>query len=169
MSEKYYYTKNLNSAVLDEAIRLRTSLRSAFIRCLVRINHDDTVEDNNVELEFSRALTSAEHDEITTIVNLIDDTYDLVVRKGIEENTMAWAMETGKTLLAQFASNNLYRGKTSSQIESLVMNQSVLIQSLLTGSLTTAYGVLLNMSPDANISQDEIDEFKIRLEIVLGL
>ena len=168
-TEKYYYTKNIDAEVLMEAIQLRTSLRSVFVGCHVTVNGDGTVDDDNIEIEFTRALTSPEQDEITNVVNAIGPTYDLMVRKGIQRNTMTWARRKGVELMDIFTSSNVYAQKSATQIRALVADYPVLMNSLMTGSLTTAYGEFLVMQPDANISQAEIDEFKLRLEIILGL
>lgn len=170
--EKYFYTKEgIDSEVLCEAIRLRTSLRADFIGAISsdRKNEDGTVVDDNVELHFSRVLLSAEQDEIASLVNILDASYDLMIRKSIEENTMAWAMKSGAEILGQFSANNVYRGKTQPQTEALINDYPNLILSLLTGSLITAYGVFASMQASDNISQEEIDEFTLRLQIVLGI
>lgn len=171
--QKYYYTKTgINSEVLTEAICLRTSLRKSLTGVFIseKINPDTgLVFDNNVEIQFNKALTSAEQDEITNLINIVGPSYDLMIRKNIELNTMSWAMKEGKSILAQFGANNLYMQKTDAQIDALIANNSVLISSLLTGSLTKAYREFLAMAPDANISQSEIDEFKLRMQIALGL
>ena len=170
--EKYFYTKEgVNGEVVSEAIKLRTTIRSEFIGSLVSDKRDDDgiILDDNIELQFTRALTSAEQDEITGIINMVGPSYDLMIRKNIEQNTMQWALKTGQEILAQFGANNLYRGKSAAQIEALVTEHPDLIHSLVTGSLNTAYTVFSAMTPDANISQEEIDEFKLRLAIVLGV
>ena len=170
--EKYFYTKEgIDLEVLNEAIRLRTSLRQVFIGGYTSDKRDeyDRIFDDNIELQFTRALVSTEIDEITNLINIIGPSYDLVIRKGIEKNTMAWAIKTGAEILAQFGANNLYRQKTQDQVEALVTGYPELIHSLVTGSLTITYKVFTSMVPTANISQEEIDEFKLRLEIILGL
>jgi len=170
--EKYFYTKEgIDSEVLSEAIRLRTTLRSVFIGSLISEKKDinGVVLDDNIEIQFTRALISSEQDEVTALINMVGPMYDLMIRKGIENNTMAWAMKTGLNLMAQFGANNLYAGKTSTQITALATQYPDLIHSMLTGSLTVTYAIFSGMVPDANITQPEIDEFKLRLEIILGL
>jgi hypothetical protein len=167
--EQYCYTKDLDIEVLDEAIKLRTSLRSVYIGSHIKINGDGSMPDDNVCIYFSRALISTEQDEITNLVNAIGPSYDLIIRKNIEKNTMVWAMSKGQEVLSQFAANNIYRQKTPAQITALVNNYASITTSLLTGSLTTAYQLFLQQQPDGNISQEEIDEFVLRLEIILGL
>jgi len=170
--EKYFYTKDgIDSEVLGEAIRLRTTLKDVFIGGFTSDKKDmqGNVLDNNIELQFTRALVSSEQDEIPAIINMIGPSYDLMIRKNIELNTMSWAIKKGQEVLAQFGANNLYRGKTQSQISALVTQYPDLIHSLVTGSLTTTYCIFLSMVPDANIGQEEIDEFRIRLQIILGI
>lgn len=170
--ERYFYTKDhIDSEVLNEAIRLRTTLRNIFIGSLTseKLDLNGAVFDDNIELQFTRALTSSEHDEVTNLINIIGPSYDLMIRKNIENATMSWAIKTGQEILAQFGANNLYRGKTAEQIEALVTGYPDLIHSLITGSLQTTYTVFTQMTPDANISQEEIDEFKARLEVILEL
>ena len=157
--------------VLTEAINLRTTLRAEFLECYISDKRDmaGNILDDNIEMVFSRALTSVEHDEITNIINSIGPSYDLMIRKNIEKNTMSWAIKTGNEILAQFGANNLYRGKTPVQVEALVTSYPDLIHSLITGSLQATYAIFLAMPADANISQEEIDEFTLRLKIALGL
>lgn len=169
MSEKYYYTKDLSAEVLTEAIQLRTTIRKEFVTCLVTMAGDGSLPEDNVSLEFDRALTSSEQDEITNIVNAIGPTYDLVIRKNIELGTMAWAEQKGHMILRQFASNNMYQGKTDDQVDALATKYPDIIHTLVTGSLTASYRLFSSMVPDENISQDEIDEFTLRLAIILGL
>lgn len=164
-----FFTKDIWDVVLDEAIKLRTSLRSVYLSYSVSKNSDGTVPDDNIKITFSRALISSEQDEITNLINTIDSSYDLWARKVIETQTMSWAESRGREVMRQFSSNNIYRGKTEEQIEQLVTQYPDIIHSLTTGSLKTAYATFLNMSPDANISQEEIDEFVLRLAIILGV
>lgn len=167
--QKYYHTKVLDSEVLEEAIRLRTTLHKDFVGCKVELNHDGTAPQNNVELSFSKVLTSAEWDSVAVILNEIGPSYDLQIRKGIENGTMTWAMAEGMKLMAQLSANNVYRGKTAEQIERILVKTEPIIRSLVTGSLKTTYAQFSAMAPDGDISQEEIDEFKKRLEIILGL
>ncbi len=171
--EKIFYTKSgINVEVLTEAIQLRTTIRKELIGVLIseKINPDTgLVCDDNIEIQFTRALVSSELDEITNLINMVGPMYDLMIRKNIELNTMSWAIKTGQTLMAQFGANNLYAQKTTAQVTALATQYPELIHSFITGSLQTAYGIFLAMTPDANITQEEIDEFKLRLEIILGL
>lgn len=166
--ERYCYTKPMDSTALQEAINLRTTLRKVVESIQVSGDFFSEMEEDNIEIVTNRALTSAEQDEITNLVNEIDETYDLYVRAKIERSTMSWAMTVGKEMLCKFSSNNLYRGKSNDQTDALVENYPHLIHALLTGSLTKAYREFVSMVPDENISQEEIDEFALRLLIILG-
>lgn len=166
--EKYYYTKPMDSNTFQEAVNLRTTLRKVIEGIQVSGDFFSETEDDNIEIVANRALTSAEQDEITNLVNTIDQTYDLYLRAKIEKSTMSWAMTIGKEMLCKFSSNNLYRGKSDAQVDALVENYPHLIHALLTGSLTKAYREFISMVPDENISQEEIDEFALRLLIILG-
>jgi len=167
--QTYNYTKAVDPEVLQEAIQLRTTLRNFFVSCSVVLLSDGSAFPDNVEIIFSKVLESSEEDQVISIINEMGPTYDLIIRKSIERNTMKWAMEKGKEILAQFASSNLYMQKTDAQIEALVTEYPDLIHSLVTGSLKTAYITFLSMTPDDNISQPEIDEFSTRLAIILGI
>lgn len=170
--EKYFFTKeNVDSEILTEAIQLRTTLRTVFLGCLISEERSelDVILDDNIEVQFSRALISTELDEITNIINIIGPSYDLVIRKSIELNTMSWAIKTGQQLMAQLGANNLYAGKTAEQVHALATAYPELIHSMITGSLATTYGIFLAMVPDANITQEEIDEFTLRLKVILGI
>lgn len=177
MSQIYYYTKKLKDSVLIEAIQLRTSIRKEFLNCNYFLDSNGEVPQNNIALSFSRALTSLEQDELTVIINAMGNyseqapygTYDLEIRKHIEETTMTWAEMKGKEIMRQFASHNIFRGKTDDQVDALSTQYPDILHTLSTGSLKAAYRVFSSMTPDANISQEEIDEFKLRIMITLGL
>lgn len=170
MSEKLVYDKVVDPEVLAEAIDLRTSLRGTYVGIKTRYpSASDENQDTFVEIRFNRSLTSAEKDEITNIINALGPTYDLQIRKKIERETATWAMIQGHTVLRQFVANNLFRQKTHEQIRSLLDEKCLLITSLMTGSLTIAYTEVLSLVPDEKFSQNEIDEFKLRLEILLGM
>lgn len=167
--QTYTYTKDIPSDVLTEAISLRTSLRSVFVKCSTSKFADGTIPDDNIVLSFSRVLLSEEQDEIANLINIINPSYDLWARKNIENNTMRWAMSIGQSILAQFSSNNLYAQKTEEQIDALVENYPHLIHSLMTGSLKKAYKEFMTMQPDENITEIELNEFRLRMKIILGI
>lgn len=174
--EIYNYTKKIDPEVLLEAIQLRTSLRPKLLGVNISQNPDGSVPDDNITIEMTEALLSAEIDELTIVINAIDASYDLMVRKKIERDVIKWATAMGNMVLNQFASNNLYRGKTDEEIDSIIEDNSVLIHSLNTGSLTKAYREFLALETRivggevvVGITLPEVQEFKLRMQIILGL
>lgn len=161
MNWDYEYNKSVIADVLDDMIKFNSLLRPKYIGVLSNATA--------IICRFSEALTPDEHDTLNVIVDSYSDTHELVVRKGIEENVMTPAMIYGNNFLAKFSANNLYRNKTPIQIGTLLATYPDLIHAAITGSLTALYGTMLTMVADANISQEEIDEFKLRLELHLGL
>jgi len=157
---EYEYTKELNTSILEEMIKLYTTLRPKFIGLYGGVKFTCV---------FSEALTPDEHDELNVVVDQYSATHKLVVREGIENNVMNPAMQFGTDFLKKFSSNNVYLEKTDTQINTLLATYPSLILTALTGSLKTLYTVICSMTADDNISQVEIDEFKLRLEIYLGL
>ncbi len=170
MSEKIVYHEIIDPEVLTEAIALRIPFSDVCTGIKTRYpKPSDENQDTYTEIHLSRTLTSEEHDQITAIINALGPSYDLQIRKGIEKNVMVWAMEQGHLLLRQFAANNIYRQKTPEQLTRLLDEKCLLITSLMTGSLTIAYSELSATIADEDFSQEEIDEFKLRLEIALGI
>lgn len=170
--EKYYYTKHVESTPMREVIML--GVDKTLWRKITQLNirtfaKEEDLQDDNIEICTTEVLTSAEEDQIANAINSYSPTHELVIRYGIELNTMNPAVTFGNQLTQKFASNNLYRNKTGEQVNALLSNNLLLILALLTGSLTTAYGVFAAMPADENISQGEIDEFKKRLELYLGI
>lgn len=161
MTFEYTYEKVVDPQILQTMILFNDSLRPKFSSI--------SLEESSVTVSFSEALTVSEHDELNVIVSDYSETHELVVRDSIERNVMSAAMLFGQTFLTKFAANNIYRGKTSEQINSLLSTYPTLILAAQTGSLNTLYAVISSMVPADNISQEEIDEFKKRLELYLGL
>lgn len=169
MSHTYKYTKEVIADVLHEMISFNSTLRPKFEGLMVKVNGDGTVPDDNVEVVMTEVLLSAEEDELTAIVNSYGPANQFVVRYGIEQNVMTPAVKFGNDFLMKFASNNIYLGKTPVQIGTLLNTYPDLIHASITGSLTALYATISSMVADENISQEEIDEFKLRLEIYLGI
>lgn len=166
--EKYYFTKWIDGEVLQEAIVLRTSLSELF--CGIRIlGTPENIPDDNIEICTTRALYSHEQDEITNIINVIDENYDLWVRKKIEKQTMSWAIKEGQEVIAQIGANNIYRGKDENQTDRLVENYPNLLNALGTGSLKKAYREFLAITPNDDFTQEELDEFVKRMEYLLRI
>ena len=159
---RYEYTKeNVDGEVLNEMILFNSNLRAKSIGI--------SIAGTDIECCFNAALEPSEHDELNVIIDQYGPSHELVVRKGIETNTMVKCMKFGESFLAKFTANNIYREKSSAQISSLLSTYPDLIHCCITGSLQSLYYIISNMVASENISQDEIDEFKLRLEIFLGI
>ena len=168
--EKIIFTKEINYSILKDAIRLRTSLNDVVYKIEYSFNQDPDAEPliDNLVLHCNRALLSDERDELVTLVNAIDDTYDLVVREKIKFSTTKQKMEFGHDFLSMLSANNEYYEKTGTQISTLLAMYPNLIMCCLTGSIETLLGLVQTMVPDENISADELAEFTKRIEIFLG-
>ncbi len=167
--EKYYYTKEVVGTILQEIIDLNNILRPLIKNVSVTNNADGSIPDDNIEISTDIVLDSTQLDELASIINAYSASHALVIRYGIETNIMTPAMMYGYTFLSKLSANNIYLGKTAEQINALLATYPSLIHAALTGSLNSLYAIISAMTPDANISQDEIDEFQLRLEIYLGL
>jgi len=167
--EKYYYTKSVIADVLQDMISLDNVLRPLVKNVSVTTNSDGSIPDDNIEISTDIVLDSAQLDALAVVINAYSPAHALVVRYGIETNVMTPAMQYGYNFLSKLSANNIYLGKTAAQINALLADYPELIHAALTGSLISLYTVISTMTADANISQDEIDEFKLRLEIYLGI
>lgn len=165
---EYNFTLGAEASILKDIIMLNDTLRPLVSNISVSTNMDGSVDDDNVSIETTAVLLSAEEDELNTAINGYSAN-PLVVRYQIEHNTMNPAMTYGMNFLAKFSANNLYLGKTALQINTLLDTYPELIHAAITGSLVALYQTMCTMVADANISQEEIDEFKKRLEIYLGI
>ncbi len=164
----------LDTIILEQAIKLRTSIGSHLIKVEYSFIPDHIknlgyqYEEDNLLLHFDKALLADERDEIVNLVNNLNDEYDLVARDKLQKNIIKDKMVFGKNFMEVFAANNAYRNKTAQQIGGMLAKYPSLITCCLTGSIETLYGLLLIIEADENISQEEIDEFRKRVEIFLG-
>ncbi len=164
------FTKIINYTALNEAISLRTGLGEL----LTKIDYsfpsgfskDEELTDNLV-FHFNTALTSDQKDELANLMNDIDDNYDLVVRQKIQNGIIKDKMNFGKQFISMFAANNEYQDKTSEQVGLMLTKYPSLIMCCLTGSIESLYYIVSTIEPDEAITQEEINEFKKRLEIFL--
>jgi len=161
MEWEYEYTKALDGSILDDMIKLNVELRPKYSRTTVVV--DDVV------CIFNEALTAEEHDTLNVVIDQYSDTHPLVVRRDIELNHMVPAMSFGMNFLAKFSANNIYLGKTGIQVAALLEAYPDLIHAAITGSREALYYTVATMVPSADISQEEIDEFTLRLKIELGI
>ena len=160
--------------MLEEVIKLRSSagkhlkeVKYSYIPDYMKsIGYE--YDEDNLLLHFDKALLSEEKDEIANIVNSLNDDYDLVKRDRIKKGIIKDKMAFGHDFMAMFAANNEYRNKTAQQIGGMLAKYPALITCCLTGSIESLYGLVLTMKEDEFVTQEEIDEFKLRLEIYLG-
>ncbi len=164
------FTKIINYTVLNEAINLRTNLGELIDKIEYSFpngfSKDEELTDNLV-FHFNTALSSDKKDELAELINNIDDNYDLAVRHQMQNGIIKDKMTFGREFIAMFAANNNYKDKTAEQIGAMLSKYPNLIMCCLTGSIEALYGIMLTIQPDSNIDQEEIDEFKKRIEIFL--
>lgn len=161
----YAYTKTVNGEIFGAIIQLNETLYP-----LVSYVHVGPMEgvDGDLHIITNTVLSSSEEDELIAIVNNYDSS-PLIQRKYIKDNYATPAMGFGADFIAEFGANNVALGKTEAQIDSLIADNPTLISAALSGSIKSLHRIISDLVADANISQDEIDEFKRRLEVYLGL
>lgn len=79
------------------------------------------------------------------------------------------AMEFGKQLMAEFGASNVLAGKTTAQIAAISDKLAVVQARILSGSLYAALSAIDALEADANVSAEAIAEFKLKIEIFLGI
>jgi hypothetical protein len=79
------------------------------------------------------------------------------------------AMEFGKQLTAEFGASNVLAGKTTAQIAAISDKLSVVQARILSGSLYAALEAIDALQPDANVSAEAIAEFKLKVQVFLGI
>lgn len=169
MSQMYYYTKPhaINGVVLMDMIKL-SSLKPK-LESLKVVFNPDTDEMDTVEIYMIEVLQSTDEDILAQIINEYSPSYSLEARYHLENSLINPAMSYGREIIAKMGTNNVYLQKTDAQIQAISANFQPLIMDLLTGSLKQAYYKVLDIQPDANITQAELDEFKSRIGWFLGL
>jgi len=166
--QTYRYTLDSTCNVLNDILQLNDTLRPLVSNVMVRKNIDGSVPENNVMVTTNVVLNSDQEDILIAIINGYNMN-PLKMRNMLETNVMGPAMSFGMEFLKRFSANNLYLEKTDVQIGALLNTYPDLIHACITGSLKSLYATMLSMTADENISQGEIDEFKKRVEIYLGL
>ena len=136
-----------------------------------------TPVNDNVRIYSVVALTSEEQDSLTAAINEYSNEHEYAVRSDIEINLLNDTAYFGQTLMEKIAANNVYKGKhlelssdgVRTKTRALLEDNVALIISLLSGSLGEAYYYASSYVADEIMSQEEIDEYKKRLELKLGL
>jgi hypothetical protein len=166
------FTKILDYTVLCEALKLRTSLKSVLNKIDYSFpsgfSEGEELTDNLV-FHFSSALNSEQKDELASLVNAIDENYDLVVRNNIKNKKVKDKVAFGKDFINVVSANNEYMQKDSLKIAALLEDYPSLIVCCLTGSIELLYGLLVSIEPDDNISIEELREYKKRIELFMEM
>lgn len=158
----YTFTKSVNPDVLKEMLLLTSIWR--------KINNVNFYEDSNeIEISTTEVLVSADEDILNQVINDYSSTHPLVLRHDFEKAAIGPAMNFGLELLGKMGSNNVIAGKSAAQIQDMFDTHASLILMLVSGSLIMAHSYISAMTPTANFTQAEIDEFTRRLEVYLGL
>ena len=165
--EVLYFRIDIDTIVLREAINLRTSL-SDFLTKIEYQHMNEQTEENNLAIHFNRALLSSEKDEIADLVNVVNDEYDLCVRKKIKETSTKSKIAFGNEFIAMISANNEYRNKSDYQVAAMIEKYPRIIMCCLLGAISSLYNLVLTMESDENISDEEIQEFKLRIEQYLS-
>ena len=79
------------------------------------------------------------------------------------------AMEFGKQLMAEFGASNVLAGKSTAQIAAISDKLAVVQARILSGSLNAALSAIDALEPDANVSAESIAEFKVKIQVFLGI
>lgn len=133
------------------------------------VDHVDIQGARTIEIHTKRLLLSEEEDALIAIINAFTVDCEMVTRKYLKDTVMAQAMNFGTDLLKEIAASNIYKGKTDEQYHAFLENYVVLIHSLQTGSLKTAYSEFMTMVPNGDFSEGELTEFRRRLGLFLGI
>ncbi len=78
------------------------------------------------------------------------------------------AQAFGHDLIVEFAVQNILNGLTASQIAALATKLAGVQALLSSGSLHTALLAIQSLTPDANLTQDTINDFAGRIQDYLG-
>jgi hypothetical protein len=172
--ERISFKAEIDTQVLREAIELKTQLGYAlesisyyYIPDHLKDSMEYGVTESNLVLDFNRALISEEKDEIANLINNLDDTHELVIRKKIKEVIIKDKFVFGNEFIQIFSANNEYREKSQAQILGMMQKYPDILMLCLSGSIESLYYVLSNMQEDEFISSQEIEEFKKRVEFFL--
>ena len=165
---KYEYTLDADGSILGDIIKMDDTLRPLIQNIKVTRNIDNTFPENNVEITANIVLNSDQEDVLIGVINNYA-THPYKTRKTIEDTVMNPAMAFGMDFLKKFSSNNLYLQKTDEQIGALLDTYPSLVIACITGSLKALNFTIMGMTANENISQEEIDEFKKRVQLYLGI
>lgn len=155
--------EHLVGSILENMIIMNTTLYPKYLGLEASLGQ--------VNVIFSEALTQYEHDELNLLIDDYGPDNRFYRRYFIRQDTISPAVAWGQEFLKEFVSNNVERAKTPAQIQYLMSTMTPLIFAAHTGSLTTLYSIVQALTPDEGgaLIQEEIDEFKRRIQIRLGI
>lgn len=109
----------------------------------------------------------------TTYQSEYDTWYSAYARKlalnDMVNSRIRAAMEFGKQLMVEYGTKNVLAGYTTAQILAIADKLSKLQSLLLSGSVYAALEEINALVPDANVTQESIDEFKAKVKNFLGI
>ena len=154
----YEFEKNVDGEILEEIILYRSSFYQKFIK---------KVANEKTEVITREELTDQELQELESIIYSIDDNHDLTIRKRLIKSTIKKKMLFGEEFINQFSAMNHANGKTTDQILGLLSKYPSLPTLCLTGSIESLQVIMETIVPDEYITEDELNEFKRRVDIFL--
>ena len=156
---QYEFFKKVDNTSLKDAILYRTSFSSKYIK---------HVYNTSLKIIMNQELTESEYEELSDLVELIDNNYDFYVRNNYKNDIIKKKKDFGINFLDDFSAMNHAKGGTVEQVLSLLSKYSSIPILCITGSIESLYAVVSTILPDENISEQEIKEFKKRIELFLS-
>lgn len=169
MINEYKYTLKCEPSVVSDIIILNDILRPLFDGISYSEKKDGSIEELNLKIKMNKVLLLAEETELIGLINSYGPENmfvqrDIIKREYVTPN-QSWAMD----FIMEMGANNVQREKTGQQVATLMSAYAGLMMAAIGGSVPSIYAVVCSMVADDNISQEEINEFKKRLEIKLGI
>lgn len=158
---KVKYTKDVHAPALrNEVLAINeTSLGGKF-------TDNISIAGNEVCIELSEELTAPEEVALNNVV-AAHSKQNALIKKGVEE-AIDKAMEFGKKLIIEYGAQNVIEGKTTAEVKQIAVKFAELQNLLMSGSLYAARDAMDDITPDALVTQETIDDFKAKLDAYLG-
>lgn len=171
--EKYYYTKWVKpseTVPFEETVFLNIDLAlGEKITFLIRpCEMQGALTDDNIEMQATEVLSSAELDQIAAAINSFDENHPLVIRNNIRINHVDANFSWCQNLIKVFGANNLVAGKEIADFDTLFVELDDVFKRLNAGAPELAYMRMLVKTPSSAFTQTEKDEFLKRFEVYLG-
>jgi len=156
---QYEFFKKVDGEVFKEAMIYRSNVYPKYVK---------HVANTTLIVITAQELKTEEFDELNQLVESLDENYDLAIRKDFKNNIIKKKKQFGSDFIDEFSAMNHANNKSTIQIMNLIGKYPSIPILCLTGSIETLYVVISSIQPDEDITQQEIDEFKKRIEIFLG-